>query len=442
MAKSNDPADAELFIGTEIPTAEKSSSADARGEKRSPTERTALIVFVRRMVLFWLPVILFIATVEGLLWRIGETWPLESVIRGQDANPRAIFLRGLLDESTFRYKYLGVLHRRPRILALGSSRVMQIRAEMFGRQAPVFYNGGGLIRTVDDLNDLLARLPADALPQTIILAVDFWLLNAAEKPYLDRTFAHDVDEDGARDWQGHALAISKYVRNPGQIAEMWSYAFGAKRDSNAIGMEAAVHHRGFRPDGSKRFDLKIPASAEAWGKRRPGLDEARRRIANGGRDFAFTDGVSAPLRDALRTALLKWQARGVFVIAYSPPVMSECARLAVNHPAHRRYWQEYHEQVPLLFQSLGIPFLDVTEPADLGLDDRYMRDVFHAHETFNLHLLSRLCTDPRVRAMLPDVPNVVQQALGSRRTNPFYLDLPGSNEPPAGASRTRKHGKR
>ena len=105
--------------------------------------------------------------IELLLWRTGETWSLERVITAQERNPHAFFSRDVIDHGTFRYKYLQVLRRHPQILVLGSSRVMQFRAEMFGAQAGDFYNAGGMIHSIEDLNNFLDRLPPDATPSPV-----------------------------------------------------------------------------------------------------------------------------------------------------------------------------------------------------------------------------------------------------------------------------------
>ena len=410
----------ELFIGAAVPDA---------GEERAPTaktlrdERRAVRSFALRLLIFCAPLVLLVGGIELLLWRVRETWPLQRVIRFQETNTRSFFARGTLDQGTFRYKYLQILRRHPAILVLGSSRMMQFRAEMFGRQAPTFYNGGGIIHSIEDLHTFLDRLPNDATPKIIILGVDFWWLNPNEKKESIDSFAVGVEVEGTYSWQGHANALAGYVRRPDSLRELFVRSFGKEYDPNAIGLQAVLHRQGFRPDGSKRFEINIPTTPEEWRRRLPGRKTVNKDILGGNFPFAFTDGVSPALLEQLRGALLKFKARGVFVIGYNPPVASEWAEVVSTAPRYKDFWKQYHEKVPELFRSVQFPFVDVITPQQLGFDDRYMRDWYHAYDTFDLSLLRHLCDDPQVAAAFPDVPAVAQKALGSPRTNPLYLDL-------------------
>jgi hypothetical protein len=414
------PDTKELFIGAVVPDA---------GEERAPTpktlrdERRGFFSFAIRLIIFCVPLVLLVGGIELLLWRVGENWPLDRVIRFQQTNPHSFFARGTLDQGTFRYKYLQILRRHPDVLVLGSSRIMQFRAEMFGRQAPTFYNAGGIIHSIEDLHAFLERLPATATPKIVILGVDFWWLNPNEKKESIDSFSVGVETEGTYSWQGHANALAGYVRHPDSLRELFAYSFGKKFDRNAIGLQAVLHRQGFRPDGSRRFEIKLPATPEEWRRRLPGKKTVNKDILGENFPFAFTNGASPALLEQLRSALLKFKARGVFIIGYNPPVASEWAEVVSTSPRHKEFWKQYHEKVPELFHSLQFPFVDVIKPQQFGLDDRYMRNWYHAHDTFDMNLLRRLCEDPQIRALFPDVSAVAQKALSSPRTNPLYLDL-------------------
>ena len=410
----------DLLIGAPIPDA---------GAERAVTvqtlrdERRAVRAFAVRLLILCAPLVLLVGGIELLLWRVGESWPLNRVIRFQETNPHSFFARGTLDQGTFRYKYLQILRRHPEILVLGSSRMMQFRAEMFGRQASTFYNGGGIIHSIEDLHTFLDRLPTEATPKIVILGVDFWWLNPNERKESIDSFAVGVEVEGTYSWQGHANALAGYVRHPVSLRDLFTHSFGKQFDRNAIGLAAVQHHQGFRPDGSKRFEIKLPATPEEWRHRLPGKKIVNKDILGENFPFAFTEGVPNSLLDQLRAALLKFKARGVFVIGYNPPIASEWAALVSTSPRHKEFWKEYHEKVPELFRSVQFPFVDVITPQQIGLDDRYMRDWYHGHDTFDMTMLRRFCEEPQIRPLFPDVPAVADKALKSPRTHPLYLDL-------------------
>jgi hypothetical protein len=415
------PETNDLFIGIEVP---KAGETVAATEKTLRDERASLRRFAARVLIFFAPLLLLAFGVELLLWRTGESWPLERVIAAQEKNPHAFFSRDIIDHGTFRYKYLEVLRRRPQILVLGSSRVMQFRAEMFGAQGADFYNAGGMIHSIEDLNNFLDRLPSEATPRIVILGIDFWWLNSNIKRTAVDAFAVGVRDDGTYEWQGHANALSGYVRHPRTLGQLIRHSLGKRFNPNAIGLQALLRGMGFRADGSKRFNLKIPTTDEGWNRRFPSAKKIDRYIRKGEFPFAFTDGVSRPLLDQLHAAVSKLKARGVFIIAYNPPVIAEWNRVASTAPGQKDFWREYHEKLPHFFQSLDIPFFDVVTTQQLGLDDRYMRDRYHAYDTFTLHVLRRFCDDPKIRTVLPDVLAVADNALASSKTNPLIPDLP------------------
>jgi hypothetical protein len=413
------PEGSALLMGVEVPEAQP-----ARARTRAQ-DLGAVRTFAGRLLLWLLPVLLFAGAIEALLWRIGESWPLGRVIRYQEEHPDAFYARGLLDQGTFRYKYVQLLRRRPSIIALGSSRVMQFRAQMFGDQGQSFYNDGGLIHSVDDLQSFFDRLPPEALPKIIILGVDFWWVNANQRREVFDAFDVGVDEDGTYRWQGHATALAEFIRHPRSLRDLLTHSFGSQHRPDAIGYRAQLHHLGFRLDGSNRFDLKVPQTSDQWNARIAKLNKGVSGLPKGAFPFAHTEGVSLPLLEKLKENLLRLKAKGVSVVAYSPPVVTAWARAAAVAPEQRDFWAEYHKMVPDLFHALEIPFWDIETPADAGADDRFMRDPFHAHETFDVRMMAKFCEDPRVRALFPQAQAIAERALASPRTNPLYPDLAG-----------------
>lgn len=379
-------------------------------------------LFAARAALFFAPVALVLGALEAALWRTGESWPAARVVEAQGLQPDAVFLRGLLDQSFHAYKLAGLQRARPRILALGSSRVMKLRGPMFGDDAAAFYNAGGLVVNVEDLAAFVEGLPGELLPRVVLLGVDMWWLNAV-KP-AERHLSWAASEDGALDWRGHLFALRAILRRPAQAGRLWR-ALEAE-DEDRIGIEARISGEGFRADGSLAGGRPAPRAPQAWGfvdRERPPI---ARQIRRGIGFFPVSDGVSPARLARLRDAVAALRDRGVLVVGFGPPVYSGAAELLEADPRHRRLWREYREHVPRVFEELGQPFVDASTPAVLGLDDRYMTDGFHAEETFHLHLLRRVLADGRAARALPAALAAVKQALASPGTNPWYADFPAT----------------
>jgi hypothetical protein len=416
------PKSGKLLIGVEVPDAQATSQSRVQDRQESRREFQA---FALRALTFVAPIWLIILVIEAELWHAGETWPITRVISFQEKHPRSFFARLLIGENIDHYKFLQVLRKRPQILVLGSSRMRQFRSEEFGRQAAGFYNGGGMIHCLEDLRDFVQRLPPDATPKTVILGIDFWWLNANEKQMLGASekFRVGVEKDVAMKWQAHVHAVAGYLRRPDSFVKAVRATFGSRRNPAAVGLQAVMLGEGFRVDGSKLIDVKVPTTLEEWRRRFPPDEFFYNEVIHAHRPFAYTSGVSPQRLQSLRETLLEMQQRGIFVIGYNPPVISAVARAMQDTLNQKDFWRDYHQQVRELFSSLDLPFFDVATPQELGLDDRYMRDWCHTHDTIDLKVLRHFCDNPKIRALFPEVPAIAQRALNSPRTNPLFLDL-------------------
>src|SRR5262245_43642231 len=142
------------------------SSSDDRAVRR----------FLRHLARFCLLPAAVVVIGEGVLVGSGEVWPIDRVIAFQRAHPDSRFLRAI-DQVFYASKYRGVLARQPSVLVAGSSRTMKFRAAMFGDRAMAFFNAGGMINSLDDLEDFGGSFAPPRLPDVVILGIDLWWLN-------------------------------------------------------------------------------------------------------------------------------------------------------------------------------------------------------------------------------------------------------------------------
>jgi hypothetical protein len=377
----------------------------------------SVVRFAVRIALFWLPVVVVFGLLEVGLWRTGESWPVDRVLDVQQRQPDAIFMRGLLDQSFYAYKWRGVLRSRPRVLALGSSRVLKFRRTMFGTESGVFYNAGGLVTNVGDLEAFAERLPPEPTPQVLILGIDLWWLNPAHAPGDEFL----IEDDGAWSWQGHLLALRTLLGRPSAIGPLFRPQLFPHPEG--IGVIARRRGEGFRPDGSLESNLPLPQTAEGWAfvdrEKPPILRSIRRGVGF----FEPAEDVAAPRLERLQRALTRLRSRGIQVIGFAPPICSEGVRLLDTEPRQSGLWNAFRSRVAAVFAAEGLSFFDASSPDRLGLDDRYMIDGIHAEETFHVHLLRRMLDDPRLAALLPGTLPVLDAALSSPKTNFWHAEL-------------------
>ena len=391
-------------------------------------DMSGLKKFNRRLLTFVAPFLVIILLVETVLWLTGESWPVEKVIRYQRSHPEAVFMRGLLDQAFYRYKFLQLKTVQPKILVLGSSRVMKLRKEMFGQGANSFYNAGGMIQDLEDLRVFVDSLAPETTPEIVLLGIDLWWFNEHASRRLDN--AEDLRSgatyEAATDWQAHLKALRSF-----ESKKVFRPAFRALLASNGnVGIQARNSGAGFRPDGSLKDDdvlrmhyrFALPQNASEWqfkDREDPPIPE---RIKNGWRQFASASGLSLESLSSLKDSLERLKARKVMVLGFLPPFSSECATLLATSPGQSNLWNEFRSAVPALFEKLNLPCVDATDTSALHLDDTYLVDGIHTQETFHIHLLLRFLEDPNVERLFPGLRPHLERMISSPRTNPWYPD--------------------
>jgi hypothetical protein len=373
------------------------------------------------VVRFFAPVAVLLAGFEALLWRVGESWPVSRVVRVQQAHPEAIFLRQFLDQAFYRYKYLNWIRERPSVLVLGSSRVMPFRAQMFGRDSAAFYNAGGMIQSLDDLDSFVNQLQPGQTPRVVLLGIDMWWLNS-NWPSHD-ALTSGIEKDGAAHWQDHVMALRYFITHPKDAASFVRHGLRSSNPLLRIGIAARFHGAGFRADGSVARNLPLPRNAEQWrfvDRERPTVGD---RIRAGEMQFVPGEGIDPTRVATLKRIVTRLQFSGTLVIGYIPPVATVYARLLEADPRFSGLWKEYLRMTPELFAGLGMPYVNAADPTLVGADDRYLIDGVHAEETFALLVIRKALEDPRVAAAIQISGSVLDSILAAPRTNYWYPDF-------------------
>jgi hypothetical protein len=373
-------------------------------------------LFTRRLILFVSPLLLLLVIIEMLLWKCGETLNIENVIGYQQRVPDALFLRGMLDQAFYRYKFLNILKRHPKILAIGSSRVMEFRATMFGRYQGEFYNAGGLIQNLGDLKGFVEALPPEDSPRVILLGLDLWWFNPSQ-PMVEG-FSSGVKEDPANNWQEHVRLWRKFKRK-----RAWRSVFEAALAKNPnIGIEARNQRAGFRSDGSMEYNFRIPQTLREWefvDREKPPIAG---RIRRGMSPFPPSHGISDERLALLDECLKELSGRGVLVAGILPPFSSESLNLLMQKPEHAELWNQFDQRVPEIFEKYKQPLVDGSNLTSLGLNDSYLLDGIHGAETYQLQILLRMLDDPRVERELDGLKSSVEAALHSKASNAWQPD--------------------
>src|SRR5579871_4488684 len=127
--------------------------------------------FFLKLALYLLPITLYVSVTVGLPAFAGEFIPISQIASLQQGAAPILFGRAYRDNFV-AYKITSARLRKPEILALGSSRVLQFRAPLFNKKRSAFYNAGSAGPSLAAELDFLNHLGDGGLPKVLILGLD------------------------------------------------------------------------------------------------------------------------------------------------------------------------------------------------------------------------------------------------------------------------------
>jgi hypothetical protein len=397
----------------------------------STSNRETLIAVVRRVGLFFLPVLLVLGAFEIILWRSGECWPRRFIVQRIAQDSDYLYGRKYFSQDYKETKLELIRLRKAELLALGSSRVMQFRDIMMSPHEQKFFNGGGIISGIGDIEAYAhlvvgGRLPA---PKLVILGIDPWWLSLKQKRKRDTNSWIDNyrGEDNSREPAAHLSAIKGMLFSrefPWRLLQIGSRIRTPGYGLKPLGL-LAVEGDGFRCDGSYLYFRYINAyrnNPEYFDRETPPVIE---RVNKNVAQFNATRGIDPEKVAQLIDAIANLRNAGVEVCVLLPPFATPVDDAIKKNRNLTNWYAEYHNRLPQALREAGIQYLDVESPKTLGLSDDYMIDGFHASDVFVSYALEKLIEQAPVGSYLASIDRVHLRSLRNRAdVIPVSLDPP------------------
>ena len=333
--------------------------------------------FLINLLLFFIPLILVIAILEYGLHFLGESTSIEEVLKKQEeADPEVLFMRGVVSQDYNVYKVQGIKKMNPKVLVLGSSRVMQFRSTHF-RNDVNFYNAGGILQCAHDLIAFKELVKEKYLPtpDLLIVGLDPWWFKVDAQPtssWLESGCLEDHSKEFKRRPFVYLNMLKSIVRK----------GLSVKSPQN-IGLYAKKKSAGFRLDGSKSIEPQIISD---YRKNPQFVDRevppVNLRIQEG---LTNRFSVSPPDRELAGEVLeaLKELANEVGeLVIYLPPFSSESYELIHSSEMHREWWFFLANEFYPELNSVTPYIIKIESPKTYSLPDDYFIDGFHPSEVF------------------------------------------------------------
>lgn len=332
--------------------------------------------FMIKGALLFIPISIIMGFSYFVIYSSGEFTTVDEIIDKQKNGD--VILYGLAySDPTPYYKLKSVIERNPKIIALGTSRVMQFRSEFFLENAD-FYNAGGAVRRVEDLNLFLDNIPRGKEPKVIILGLDQNFFNPHWKDFLDENnelYAFpkriDIFSNSWRkiyfDYYNGKLSINKVLENK----------------NSSMGLNAIMNSRGFRNDGSYEYGNLIKEFNSDNNSKLKGYFIL---IKNEGSRFEYSNQISDKSLYELDRFLRRCKERNICVIGFLPPYAHEIYLEIERMKIEYEYFFEIESSLDHIFKKYDYNIYNFSDLSSTGADVCEVIDGTHASDKAYLRL--------------------------------------------------------
>ncbi len=411
-------------------------------QTQSSDNRTArhLQRFRRRCLLFVLPLLVCTVPALSILFVTGEAFvDADDLLKRLNDEP--LLIGFAYNEPWYRhlkYRRLASLPRRS-VVALGSSRVLGFREEMFRDR---FYNAGYTIVSPWDFRTFLSLIPADRLPDTIILGLDQFMFcpdSRRRRPPLERTvWARPPRDDLNTSVRLIPDVCKDLLRGRIDLRTVLTHAMSASDTHSArpVGLNSLINRKGMRNDGSFLYGSQIRRLLESDPQARDhGFADTLRRVRRRGRRFEGGRDVDAAAVEEIERLLQFCHDHGVMVVAFLPPY-ADAVWQAMLDTGDFSYMEKIESALRPAFDRYGFELYAFHRMSDCGASDAEAVDGFHAGEPVYLRMLiamlrqgSILNRHTDIRQLTDDLRHCVNRYTAYREPGTTDTALAASGSP-------------
>lgn len=306
-----------------------------------------------------------------------ENSPHGEIVRLQ-AEKNAIYGTAL-NPNDLSYKLELVKLRKPKIIALGSSRTMQIREEMFREP---FTNCGGVFSTINEGKAFVGSMLSVHQPELVLLGIDYWWFSKKYFYPEKRRFIQADLMNKEKLLKPYEWLMSGKLNWKEYFSIIWH---GPRKNSYTnyfnMGMHAIKTSNGFRPDGSY---LDVESILALNGDRLEKIHSELKSLENQTNERAnhgYGDFIDEDRWKSFLEILSEFKNRNIKVILFLPPIAPAFVKELAKH-------DRFIFSLKNRLENLNEEFFDFTSSSAVK-DNREFSDGWHAGEVVYLRLLDQ-----------------------------------------------------
>jgi hypothetical protein len=342
--------------------------------------------FLLKLILFGIPAGFLMLAPLGVAMYMGEAMPISRVVAMQLGDTPVLY--GPSDRETiFAYKLASVEARAPEVLFVGSSRLLQCRAQLLNQNPRAFYNAGAEGWTLREIRALIEQLDANTIPNILVIGLDQPWFNAR---FVDWEPPHNLNTGDIEPQRAFASArrvLDAVIGGNIQVGALFERREWV-RGGIGLGLNALSYGRGYRNDGShQEGDLLIdPALGELGRSNDLGV------VEDGWRQYVEGNRVDQSMIEAVSSFLDMARERGITVIGVSPPFMPSIYEQMMADGRHN-YLSRSTERLTRVFAQHHLSYFDFSNAAWVGGTDEEMYDGWHPSEKLCLRMYVEMLRD-------------------------------------------------
>lgn len=318
-----------------------------------------------------LPVIVF-------LINSGELDDLDVVIQKQLQSSQDVIYGTVFSNVNVSYKTKLLKESNPKVIALGSSRVMQFQSYMFN--VP-FVNLGGAMNSINE-GEVLVDEIINKKPSVVIIGLDIWWFNESFqpiKPLVEKKEIINVDISPSK----IIMVFKMLYTNKIQFDDFISIVLGDV-ETNNVGLNG-IYNTGFSRDGSYKYTRLISGDNIAVDME---FKDTLDRMKQGDRRFQYESKASEYYIYKISEVINKLKKNNIEVIAFFPPFAEK-----VNDEFFiLRDKYTYVADIKNKLNNNGVDFFDFSDAKKYSSSDCEFIDGFHGGEVTYARILLELKT--------------------------------------------------
>ncbi|MBJ2174570.1 hypothetical protein JBL43_10000 [Aureibaculum sp. A20] len=345
-----------------------------------------MLKFNKKIIIFSIPVLIFLVIPFVILTKTSE---VNSNIDELNLDSQKYLIGYTYNEDNYKYlKYKRASEKRFDVMALGSSRVLQFRKEMFKTS---FYNAGFTIKGLNDYKDFLKLIPKSKLPTYLIIGLDQWMFNASwdnleSNNFQREQFINNKSSKFSLGFTNYNLVYKDIFKKKITFSSL-----STKKSSYIpVGLNARINSTGFRNDGSMYYGNQInkllisDTSAEDYL-----YQDTFTRIENGNRRFEYANVINLKALEVLNELLSYCHQRNIKVVAILPPFADKVYDKMISSNNYN-YIQEISPKITPIFKKYNFEVFQFNTVRICNSSDNETIDGFHGGEKTYLKMLIKI----------------------------------------------------